>query len=174
MSVELPASTRSSEALSDTWWQGRPPSAFGRMPDITSQSRLETIPFGEGYLIFDGLLPAWSHDLVMRIGQLGELTRGWDSHGALPVDPRCAESAVRFLLSVLDASIPKPFVVPTVQGGIQFEWHRAGVDLEVEIRSPAGFRVYFADEHTGEESEATLSANLLPLVPLLARLSRSE
>ncbi len=46
-----------------------------------------------------------------------------------------------------------PFVVPTSGGGIQFEWHTRGIDLEVEVVQPGRIVALFADSRTGEEWE---------------------
>jgi hypothetical protein len=97
-----------------------------------------------------------------------------DSYGALPIASQSAAAAVEFMLGALDRRVPKTSIVPTNRGRIQFEWHCAGADLEIEVESPDVFHVYFADERTGEESEKTFSDNLLPLKPLLDRISTSD
>ena len=49
-----------------------------------------------------------------------------------------------------------PVFVPTVRAGVQLEWHRQGVDIEVEV-SPDGLVSWCADDRrTGEKFEATL------------------
>ncbi len=101
--------------------------------------------------------PAWFNSLLTKIGQIGELEENWDSYGARRIDPRCAEATTNLLLSVLNSDTPKPFVVPTSRGGIQLEWHRAGVDLEVEVESPARVNVFFEDYREGTEEEMTSS-----------------
>ena len=107
---------------------------------------------------------------VTGISELGDLEENWNSYGGRPVDPQCAVKTIIFLLSMLDADTPMPIIVPTNRGGIQLEWHRSGVDLEIEIESISRLHVFFADEESGEESEVTLTSNLQPVVPLLDRL----
>lgn len=179
MTLELLERPGSSEALSDIQWQSRPtrqsvPRRYGPITDITSVARFEMIPFGQHALVLQQPLQPWSHGLLWKISELGDLEAGWDSYGARPVDPQCAAAAADFLLGLLDESTPQPSIVPTSRGGIQLEWHRAGADLEIEVESPARFHVFFEDQHTGEETELTLSDNLLPLVPLLERLSATD
>jgi hypothetical protein len=77
-------------------------------------------------------------------------------------------------LSVLDSGTPKPSVVPTSRGGIQLEWHRAGVDLEIEIESPDRVNVFFEDDREGTEEEITLTDDLQPLKRLLERLEKAD
>ena len=136
----------------------------------TSIAQCCMVPFGAASLVFSGPPPAWFNSLLTEIGQIGELKENWDSYGARPIDPRCAEATTNLLLSVLDSGTPRPFVVPTSRGGIQVEWHRAGVDLEIEIESPARVNVFFEDHREGTVKEITLTDDLQPLKRLLERL----
>ena len=114
--------------------------------------------------------PIWLSEIVAEIGELGRLEENWDSYGGKRVDPCCIEAAVSLLRSVLDAATSKPSVVPTSRGGIQLEWHRGGIDLEVEIESPPRMNVSFADEQEGVQEELTLTSNIRPLVKYLLDL----
>ncbi len=140
------------------------------LSDSSSLARCCMVPFGASSLAFSGPPPVWFNSLLTEIGQIGELEENWDSYGARPIDPRCAEATTNLLLSVLDPGTPKPCVVPTNRGGIQLEWHRAGVDLEVEIESPAQVHVFFEDHRAGTEEEITLTGDLRPLKRFLERL----
>jgi hypothetical protein len=93
--------------------------------------------------------PPWSRELIVRVCELSSLPANWDSYGARPIDPSCAIAAIRLILSAVHPSIPAPAVVPTNRGGIQLEWHRGGVDLEIRIDSPTQFHVAFEDAKTG-------------------------
>jgi len=169
----------SSETLSDSEWRRQQEQwpAWGAddvVTDVPGVSSSVRIPFAQGSLVLVEPPPPWCRDLLVRISDLGSLEEGWDSYGARPVDPQCAVAAVDFLLTMLDATTPTPSIVPTKRGGIQLEWHRAGADLEIEIESPARLHVFFEDQQTGEESEATLAGNLGPLVPLLERVKAAR
>jgi hypothetical protein len=98
------------------------------------------------------------------------LEENWDSYGARRVDPRCTEAAVGLLRAILDSTTPRPFVVPTCRGGIQLEWHRGGVDLEIEIESPEQMNVFFEDANEGTCKEMTLKGSIRPLVEFLQSL----
>ncbi len=140
------------------------------LSDISSNVRCCMVPFGHASLVFSSPPPAWFNNLLTEIGQIGELEENWDSYGASPIDPRCAEAAINLLLSVLHSGTPKPFVVPTSRGGIQLEWHRAGVDLEVEIESPARVNVFFEDHQEGTKEEITLNGDFRPLERFVERV----
>ena len=56
------------------------------------------------------------------------------------------------LAKILDSRTPPPSVVPTWDGGVQVEWHRNGVDLEIEISPDGNAEYFFAspnEEHEG-------------------------
>ena len=144
------------------------------LSDINNNARCYMVPFGTSSLVFSGHPPAWFNSLLTEIGQIGELEENWDSYGARRIDPRCAEATTNLLLSVLNPGTPKPSVVPTSRGGIQLEWHRAGVDLEIEIESPDRVNVFFGDHREGTEEEITLTDDLQPLKRLLERLEKAD
>jgi len=62
---------------------------------------------------------------------------GWDSYGGLPVTREVLGEMVGWLLNWTGHEAPAPTVVPTSGGGVQLEWHMAGIDLEVEFQ-PSG------------------------------------
>jgi hypothetical protein len=66
---------------------------------------------------------------------------GWDSYGAAPV----TEKAVRAAASVR--------FCPTVDGGVQAEWHRHGWDVEVTF-GPDGVLKSACFERAGENEPA--------------------
>jgi hypothetical protein len=114
--------------------------------------------------------PSWLRDLLAEISALANLKENWDSYGARPIDPRCAEATTNLLLAILDSDTPRPSVVPTNRGGIQLEWHRAGADLEIEVESPERLNVFFEDGGDGTETKLTLTDDLRPLARFLKRI----
>ena len=92
-----------------------------------------------------------------RAIELFQLPGDWNSHGAEPVSDAAFEQTVGFLTTYLVEGVAGPDLVPTARGGVQLEWHRQGVDIEVEV-SPDGVVSWCADDRqTGEEFEATLA-----------------
>jgi len=61
------------------------------------------------------------------------LEAGWDGADAKPVSDAAVETTLGVLSDVMSADSVVPFFVPTPDGGIQLEWHCAGVDLEVYV-----------------------------------------
>jgi hypothetical protein len=78
-----------------------------------------------------------------RIAHLAALTDDWDTYGGKPPTTE-ALTAARFLCTV-----------PTPAGGLQFEWHANGWDVEIEV-SPDGTPEFWA-HHKG--SGTTLSSD---------------
>ena len=73
------------------------------------------------------------------------------------------------LLSILGPEDSTPAVVPTSQGGLHIEWHRHGIDLEIE--SPPKYRLMSVDEQMGDEQEFVVTTDLRPVFPLLKRVT---
>ena len=75
-------------------------------------------------------------------------------------------SAVDAMLSVLantlESQTPPPTIVPTWDGGLQAEWHRNGVDLEIEAPPNGTPEYYFRSE--SEEVESPVWDDLARLV----------
>lgn len=92
---------------------------------------------------------------LARLHRLSQLPHGWDSYGAQPLSASAVRRCINFLPSLLPDDALSPSIVPTRDGGIQFEWHHRGIDLEIKF-PPAGPISYaFADEGTGEDREWT-------------------
>ena len=92
-----------------------------------------------------------------QLRDLLRLPRGWNSHGAEPVSDAAFKQTVGFLATYLVEDVAGPVLVPTVRGGVQLEWHRQGVDIEVEVGPDGSVSWCAEDRRTGEESEAALT-----------------
>ena len=98
-----------------------------------------------------GSLPPWLQPTVDALKRLLELHEGWDSYGGRPVASAAATDALILLLETMEPETPAPVVVPTVRGGVQLEWHLAGLDLEIEVLGGGRYSLLLADR--GEERE---------------------
>lgn len=106
-----------------------------------------------------------------RACELQQLPRGWNSYGAEPVSDTAFRQTIEFLAAYVVRGIADPVLVPTVRGGLQIEWHRRGVDIEVEV-SPDGSVSWCAeDRRSGEEVEAVLIGHEEAVRAWLARAS---
>jgi hypothetical protein len=63
------------------------------------------------------------------------------------------EAAAKHLITLMPNDIPAPSVVPTTPGGLQFEWHMQGIDLEIEMRPDFRWLSSYEESSTGESWE---------------------
>ena len=96
---------------------------------------------------------------IERACELQGLPRGWNSHGAEPVSNAAFTQTVEFLTAYLVRGIAGPVLVPTVRGGLQLEWHRRGVDVEVEVGPDGSVSWCAEDRRSGQDVEAVLSGH---------------
>jgi hypothetical protein len=133
------------------------------------------VRFGNRFLVFSRPTPEWFAGMLDQICELGNLQENWDSYGGRPIDPQCAQVAVKLLLSIMDEDTPRPAVVPTNRGGIQLEWHCNGIDLEVAVQSPSRIQVAFEDQRGGAEWERQVeNGDLRPLVSALQEIAKRK
>lgn len=119
--------------------------------------------------------PPWLGPIASEIGELLRLPRGWDSYGALPIDPQAAAAALRLLFELMQADTSAPSVAPTSDSGLQLDWHSRGVDLEVMISPEGQASIWCLDRQTGNEWDAELDRDpttLERLRGLLAEVGR--
>lgn len=111
-----------------------------------------------------GPTPSWLPATVNNLNLLLSLKENWDSYGAHRITPETTIAAIKVLLSVMQEGTPLPAIVPTPSGNIQLEWHRSGIDLEVEVNASGNHSISYEDE-TGqtepwEDEYALHSANI--------------
>lgn len=112
----------------------------------------------------------WLRPTVSRVESLTGLARDWDSYGAHPVTAEAAIAVVRFLLDNAYQQLAPPAIVPLPDGGVQLEWHRGGLDVEIAF-SEEEPGVYVEDHDRGESSELPLNEAAAVLLRLRERLA---
>ena len=117
-------------------------------------------------------VPVWQGYAIDRLRQIIALEPNWNSYGSRQVSERLANVALQILESVMRDTTPRPSILPTPMGHIQFEWHIHGIDLEVEVVSPILLRVFFEDQRTGQEWERDLNVDLRALDEAVSALSQ--
>jgi hypothetical protein len=117
--------------------------------------------------------PAWFGSAMDTLLRLVALPQNWDSYGARPLDRRAVNATLAALSELVGGNVPLPSIVPTSSGWIQLEWHRPGVDLEVELLSPSSAKLYYFDERTGAGREETLHGRFDAAAKLLAEVFSS-
>lgn len=95
----------------------------------------------------------WLEPVVNRLDNLLSLPAGWDHHGAPVIDPTDVLSAFQFLRATLLPTSPAPAIVPISGGGVQLEWHRSGLDVEVLVVGRSAAELYLCEIESGREWE---------------------
>lgn len=130
--------------------------------------------------------PTRPHEVTLRVGAparvrlerameqmrgFDALDAGWDSYGAHLVHSDSVLQALRLLADVFSIreDITDPMIVPTSEGGIQLEWDRDDVHLELEVRPSLDVDVYW-ERPDGETWEGPLQNNRSRLLQFLQGL----
>jgi hypothetical protein len=92
-----------------------------------------------------GAIPRWVVPTTDRLTHLSRLRENWDSYGASPVSTQSITLTIQVMNEIMVDRTPLPAIVPTTDGGVQLEWHFAGIDLEVEVNSNGILSVSYED-----------------------------
>ena len=99
------------------------------------------------------LPPPWVTKAIDLLNTLLALDEDWDSYGARKVSMESASTAIKILLYIMEDDTPLPSIVPKTSGNVQLEWHRSGIDLEVEVTPSGKFSMFYEDERDNCENE---------------------
>lgn len=105
----------------------------------------------------------WFTSVRIELVELLQLAPNWDSFGAPSIAERAATLALDLLYEASPPGTPPPSVVPASHGGVQLEWHRGQMDIEVEVWPSRRIELYVADLDTGEEYELPIGSEVKPL-----------
>ena len=113
-----------------------------------------------------GREPSWLGAVLDELSALLDLKHDWNSYGAVPIEKEAVVAAAR-LVTFGGQDQLRPTIVPVADGGVQLEWHRAGVSIEVEV-GPEGHAAVLVDQSgsitewlvASEEDRRRLSASL--------------
>jgi hypothetical protein len=102
-------------------------------------------------------VPAWLVRTVRVMHELRFLEPNWNNRGASAPDETAILLALELLHGAASHDTPPPDVVPTVGGGIQLEWHRCRMDIELEVSPERSVCLYWLDRDTAREWEGPLT-----------------
>ena len=108
----------------------------------------------------------WLTKVEERLIQLLQLPAGWDGYQSQRVSPLTARFVTNILGSVMSSHTPAPSIVPVSGGGLQVEWHRNGLDIELYVAKPLQAELYvsFSDGRPDLERELTSDFGVLSTV----------
>lgn len=120
-----------------------------------------------------GDYPKWLPGALGRLVSLLQLPPGWDTYGSLPISPTALVSILSALAYALPPDVPEPSIVPTSDGGIQVEWHVAGIDIESQTLDGTALQTWVRDMNddfcSEVEEDATRPSLLMEGLNRLAR-----
>ena len=118
--------------------------------------------------------PEWFAKSIAEIRRLLWLPAGWDSFQGQPVDPVTAARSLELLVNLSQDDMPAPQFIPAQRGGVQLEWHRRGIDLEIELQTSGRIAAMFEDTWESVEWERDVTINNDPsLSAVMPKLNRS-
>jgi hypothetical protein len=85
-----------------------------------------------------------------------------------------ARDALAFLVATLGMDSAAPAVAPVGEGGVQLDWRRGGLEIEVVFAADEDAGVYLHDLETGEEWERPLEEGRLALGRVVSRLEATS
>jgi len=85
---------------------------------------------------------------------------GWDGYSARPTSPALATALLNCLQIAMPVGATPPAVMPLADGGLQAEWHRNGMTLEIVVASGEEPSYYFWDPATGQEAEGLFEESI--------------
>ncbi len=98
-------------------------------------------------------LPGWFDSLMQGFVDLLTLAENWNSYEAGRIDSGLVREAMNQMNDLLGPENLAPHVVPLSSGGLQLEWHRNGVDLEIVYDKDEAPFYDYRSRATGERLE---------------------
>jgi hypothetical protein len=109
---------------------------------------------------------------LATIRRLAQLRPDWDSYGAKPLSQIAVHRVLTKLLPILlRDDIPEVAIVPTRDGGLQFEWHRLGIDVEIRVPPEGPIEYLVVDPEAGIDEEIEGSVDNGLILSALQRMS---
>jgi len=88
---------------------------------------------------------------IELLARLADLEDDWDGHGSPAPDDSTLGASLHVLHRFMAFTASPPSVGATADGGVQFEWHQGGWDIEVEVQ-PDGNTIAWGQEVDGPGS----------------------
>jgi hypothetical protein len=100
---------------------------------------------------------SWWPQAFEEILSLARYPAGWDSHGAASPVPKLLAAGADLLSGIATATwVPKPRIVATRSGGIQFEWESGSRYFEIDVVAERAAEFLFQDVAGGTERVGVL------------------
>lgn len=111
-------------------------------------------------------LPAVVESLLGRWGT----EAGWDGYSAKPTNQNYVDLLLTNLFPLMQHNSLPPIIMPLADGGVQAEWHKNGVDLEIEFSASRTPTYYFYNAETGKEEEGRFDHHFAHIREIISKL----
>jgi hypothetical protein len=91
---------------------------------------------------------AWFKDVVGTLPGILGLQRGWNGHGAGPIQLGAISAGLSHLWSILEPSSRAPKTFPRADGGVNFEWTTADFALSLSADRWGQVELSYEDNET--------------------------
>lgn len=95
----------------------------------------------------------WLIGVAERLNELAALPDGWDGRRAPAVSLEACMGAAQVLGELADEQIPRPFISPSLDGGLLMEWDRDGIELDVFVEPDGIATVYYEHGDSGWDGD---------------------
>lgn len=112
-----------------------------------------------GSIVVMSPVSGWLEPVLDKLQFLIDLEEWKGDHHSLRLSPEAVQLMLMFLSRTMRPGTAVPSIVPIGDGGIQIEWHRAGLDVEVEFIPGEPVEAYVHELSSEETHEA--NADLL-------------
>ena len=112
----------------------------------------------------------WLLDAIAQLNRISDLPSNWDTYGAPAVPQRTINLALEALAHIVVCNVPKPRILASSQGGIEFLWDVNGRELEITLNSDFEGEIYYLDETNDSEEEVTYRRSFEKIREYAARL----
>lgn len=123
------------------------------------------------YVKVEGPAPKWFDSVVRAAKNFAQLGPNWDSEGASAVNPNAVASCIQLLAQLATPGTPPPDLLPNSTGNVSIEWHRNGIDLEIEVGPHGPLYAHCENARTNEEWEGSASSTLIRAASCLSKLT---
>jgi hypothetical protein len=137
----------------------------------TSAKVVQLRPSNSVQATSEAIPPRYESAAWRKVCALVNLPEDWDGYGSPRIDRQVGMFALEVLNKIMAPETPEPYIVPSPAGGVQIEWHRNHVDLEMHIVAPYEVQTFVFDHASGEEQEFTLSDNVAAVATIIDRIS---
>jgi len=112
----------------------------------------------------------WIIPTIHPICELLKFKNGWDTYGGRHIEEDIIANALAWTFEVFPKCSLTPSVVPTSHGGLQYEWHRCGIDLEVEFVDSVRVHACYADHKDCTLWDLDVTTNTQPVRDALRKM----